>query len=85
MGKHWRRVAEWQPPKLKLPNRLLKSRNIFGDWPRQARKVRVKLADNQEIDGVLEFYDEHFIRLTRDGQPNLFLYKHDIKYLFELS
>ena len=26
-----------------------------------------------------------FIRLTREGKPNLFLYKHDIKYLHELS
>ena len=35
------------------------------------------------IEGRVEFYDEHFIRLTRDGEPNLFLYKHDIKYLYE--
>ena len=48
-------------------------------------RVRVKLTDDQEIDGVLEFYDECFIRLTRNGEPNLFLYKHDIKYLYELS
>ena len=47
--------------------------------------MHVKLTDNQEIDGILEFYDDGFIRLTRDGEPNLFLYKHDIKYLFELS
>ena len=24
-----------------------------------------------------------FIRLTREGEPNLFLFKHDIKYLYE--
>jgi host factor-I protein len=46
--------------------------------------VRVRLSDNQEVDGVVEFYDTHFIRLTRDGEPNLFLYKHDIKYLYEV-
>jgi hypothetical protein len=31
----------------------------------------------------VEFYDQSFIRLTRDNGPNLFVYKHDIKYLYE--
>lgn len=47
--------------------------------------VRVRLTDNQEVDGTIEFYDTNFIRLTRNGEPNLFLFKHDIKYLYELS
>jgi host factor-I protein len=46
--------------------------------------VRVKLSDNQEVEGIVEFYDTNFIRLTRTGHPNLFLFKHDIKYLYEL-
>ncbi|MGA3201373.1 MAG: hypothetical protein ABSF12_02640 [Bryobacteraceae bacterium] len=47
--------------------------------------VRVRLSDNQEVDGVVEFYDANFIRITRSGEPNLFLFKHDIKYLYELN
>lgn len=47
--------------------------------------VRVKLSDNQELDGIIEFYDVNFIRITRQDGPNLFLFKHDIKYLQELS
>jgi sRNA-binding regulator protein Hfq len=47
--------------------------------------VCVRLSDNQEVEGIIEFYDAHFIRLTRSEGPNLFLYKHDIKYLYELS
>ena len=47
--------------------------------------VRVRLSDNQEVDGVVEFYDATFIRITRNGEPNLFLFKHDIKYLYELG
>jgi sRNA-binding regulator protein Hfq len=45
--------------------------------------VRVRLSDNQEVEGIVEFYDTNFIRLTRAGGPNLFLFKHDIKYLYE--
>jgi host factor-I protein len=48
-------------------------------------QVRVRLVDNQEVDGVIEFYDARFIRLTRESEPNLFLFKHDIKYLYELA
>jgi host factor-I protein len=48
-------------------------------------RVRVRLTDNQEVDGTIEFYDANFIRLTRGGEPNLFLFKHDIKYLYELD
>ena len=47
--------------------------------------VRVRLSDNQEVTGVLEFYDANFIRITREDGPNLFLFKHDIKYLHELE
>jgi sRNA-binding regulator protein Hfq len=35
------------------------------------------------VEGRVEFFDASFIRLTRDQQPNLFIFKHDIKYLFE--
>jgi len=45
--------------------------------------VNVRLTDNSEVKGTIEFYDVSFIRLTRVGEPNLFLYKHDIKYLYE--
>ena len=47
--------------------------------------VRLKLADDSELSGVIEFFDESFLRLTRDGEPNLFIYKHDVKYLWEIG
>ena len=45
--------------------------------------VAVKLSDNQVVKGVVEYYDQRFIRITREGAPNLFIFKHDIKYLWE--
>lgn len=45
--------------------------------------VCVRLSDNEEVCGTIEFFDTNLIRLTRKGAPNLFLYKHDIKYLYE--
>lgn len=43
--------------------------------------VKVKLSNNEEVEGLVEYYDASFIRITRDGEPNLFIFKHDIKYL----
>ena len=45
--------------------------------------VRIRLSSNEEVAGIIEFYDANFIRLTRPKAPNLFLFKHDIKYLYE--
>jgi len=45
--------------------------------------VRVRLSNNEEVRGVVEYYDASFIRITRTGKPNLFIFKHDIKYLIE--
>jgi sRNA-binding regulator protein Hfq len=48
-----------------------------------ATAVKVKLSNNEEVNGVVEYYDASFIRVTRAGLPNLFIFKHDIKYLIE--
>jgi host factor-I protein len=48
-----------------------------------ATPIRVKMADGEEVLGIIEYYDQSFIRLTRRGEPNLFIFKHDIKYIQE--
>lgn len=45
--------------------------------------VRVRLRNNEEVSGTIEYYDVSFIRLTREPEPNLFIFKHEIKYLYE--
>jgi len=47
--------------------------------------ICVKLVDNQEVTGVIEYYDQSFIRVTRKDEPNLFIFKDKIKYLYELK
>ena len=48
-----------------------------------ATPIRVKMEDGEEVVGIIEYYDQSFIRLTRRGEPNLFIFKHDIKYIQE--
>jgi sRNA-binding regulator protein Hfq len=45
--------------------------------------VCVKLRNNEEVRGIIEYYDSAFIRVTRADAPNLFIFKHEIKYLYE--
>ena len=45
--------------------------------------VIVKLIDGEEIRGWIEYFDKDIIRITRETQPNLFIYKSRVKYLYE--
>ena len=45
--------------------------------------VVVKLIDGEEVHGWIEYYGKDIIRITRDTQPNLFIYKNRVKYLYE--
>ncbi len=45
--------------------------------------VSVKIRGGEMVSGVIEYYDTSFIRLTREGQSNLFIFKKDILYLRE--
>jgi host factor-I protein len=70
--------------KTKAPEQTLEESKYLKQLIDRGTRVRVKLSDNTELEGRVEFYDEGFLRITRDGEPNLFVYKHDIKYLYEL-
>jgi host factor-I protein len=71
--------------KTKAPEQTLEEPKYLKRLVESGARVSVKLINNDILEGVIEFYDESFIRLTRPGQPNLFIFKHDIKYLHEIS
>ena len=45
--------------------------------------VSIKLMDGQTVRGWIEYYDKNMVRLTREGAPNLFIFKHEIMYITE--
>ena len=47
--------------------------------------VHVKLRDGEVVSGWIEYFDERMIRLTREGEPNLFIYKEQIRTISELA
>lgn len=47
--------------------------------------VSVQLRDGETIDGWIEYFDDGMIRITRGGHPNLFIYKHQIRTITEVT
>ena len=46
-------------------------------------QVTVKLWDGEIVRGWIEYFDDGMLRLTREGKPNLFIYKHQIQTITE--
>jgi host factor-I protein len=53
---------------------------MLGD---QQCPVSIKLLDGSVVRGWIEYYDRRMVRLTREGQANLFIFKHEIAYIAE--
>ena len=47
--------------------------------------VQIKLRDGESVRGWIEYFDDGMIRLTREGKPNLFIYKHQIRAITEVG
>ena len=45
--------------------------------------VAVKMRDGEIVSGWIEYFDDKMIRLTREGKPNLFIYKQQIRTITE--
>jgi host factor-I protein len=69
--------------KTKAPEQTFEEVKYLRHLIEEQIPVRIRLSSNEEVSGLIEFYDASFIRVTRRGEPNLFLFKHDIKYLYE--
>jgi host factor-I protein len=49
------------------------------------KPVSIRLTDGETVRGWIEYYDVNMLRLTREGKPNLFIFKHQIAYVAEES
>ena len=72
-------------PKSKAPAQTFEEPKYLTALVSSKAQVRIKLVSNEEYEGYIEYWDESFVRLTRTDGPNLFLFKHHIKYITELE
>jgi host factor-I protein len=73
------RRDRWQA----APETTFRETEYIDKLSKNKTPVVVKLIDGEEIRGWIEYYDKDIIRITRNVQPNLFIYKNRVKYLFE--
>ena len=43
----------------------------------------VVMLDGQELHGIIEWYDKNCIKVNRDADPNLLVFKHAIRYMYK--
>ncbi len=76
--------VETSPKKTKPVEQTLEEPKYLKHLIDSQVRVCVRLDDDSDIVGTIEYYDSAFIRVTREGAPNLFLFKSNIKYLYEV-
>ena len=69
--------------RLSAPETTFREAEYIDKLSKNRTPVVVKLVDGEEVRGWIEYYDKDIIRITRDTQPNLFIYKNRVKYLYE--
>jgi host factor-I protein len=65
------------------PEETFEEAAYLKDLGLQQKPVSIKLVDGEVVQGWIEYYDKNMVRLTREGAPNLFIFKHDIMYIAE--
>jgi host factor-I protein len=66
------------------PPEQTNAENFYYQKQMQSRTpMVVVLKDGEEIHGVIEWYDRCCIKVNRNGQPNLMIYKPSIKYMYK--
>ena len=71
-------------PKKPVPPEQTNAENFYYVKQMQTKTEMVLvLQDGEEIRGVIEWYDRHCLKVHREGQPNLLIYKANIKYLYK--
>ncbi len=65
------------------PEETCEEAAYLKDLGQEQKLVSIKLVDGEVVQGWIEYYDKNMVRLTREGAPNLFIFKHDIMYIAE--
>lgn len=76
-----RRASQQKRP---VPPDQTNAENFYYVKQMQAKTPMVfVLRDGEKLHGVIEWYDKSCLKVNRDGEPNLLLYKPNIKYMYK--
>jgi host factor-I protein len=72
------------PSKKPAPPEITHAENFYWVKQMQGRTpMTVVLESGEELRGIVEWYDRECIKLTRQGHPNLMVFKRFIKYVYK--
>ena len=72
------------PSKKPAPPEMTHAENFYWVKQMQSRTpMAVVLEDGEVLKGTVEWYDRDCIKLTRQGSPNLMIFKRVIKYVYK--
>ena len=81
-----RRAQPPVPQKKPIPPDQTNAENFYYVKQMQAKTPMVfVLRDGEVLHGTIEWYDKCCLKINRDGEPNLLLYKPSIKYMYKES
>ncbi len=75
-----------RPPvqKKQIPPDQTNAENFYYIKQMQSKTPMViVLKDGEKLEGVIEWYDKASLKFNRDNEPNLLLFKDNIKYMYK--
>jgi len=73
------------PPKKVNPPDQTNAENFYYIKQMQTKTpMTFVLRDGEVLKGVIEWYDKTCLKINREGEPNLLVYKSNIKYMYKL-
>jgi host factor-I protein len=78
------RKSAGAPAKRPVPPDQTNAENFYYVKQMQAKTPMViTLKDGEVLKGVIEWYDRSCLKVNREGDPNVLLYKSNIKYMYK--
>ena len=72
------------PQKRTVPPDQTNAENFYYVKQMQSKtSMVIVLKDGEELHGTIEWYDRSCLKFNRDNEPNLLLYKSNIKYMYK--
>jgi host factor-I protein len=73
------------PPKKVNPPDQTNAENFYYIKQMQTKTpMTFVLRDGEVLKGVIEWYDKTCLKINREGEPNLLVYKSNIKYMYKI-
>ena len=74
------------PPKKATPPDQTNAENFYYLKQMQSKTpMTIVLRDGEVLTGVIEWYDKTCLKVNREGDPNLLLFKSNIKYMYKAA